>query len=292
MLTSPGTPVACKFDESGPAMILTPDLLLAHADGARPWPAEARPVPEATPDPVAAAYQLQLATSALRRARGEQPRGFKIGFTNRTIWDRYRVHAPIWGPVWSTTLHQADGEGRLSLAGTCEPRIEPEIVFGLRARPADAADLPALFEAIDWLAPGFEVVQTHRPGWVFTAPDCVADGSLHARLLVGRRTPVRTLAADAAALHALLATAEVELARDGQPVERGRGANVLDSPLMALRHFLRELRACPGAPDLQAGDVITTGTWTDAWPVQPGTHWQATFSAGLGRVALRFDDAA
>ena len=33
----------------------------------------------------------------LRIARGERPLGYKIGFTNRGIWDRYGVHAPIWG---------------------------------------------------------------------------------------------------------------------------------------------------------------------------------------------------
>ena len=39
----------------------------------------------------------------LRLARGEMPLGYKIGFTNRGIWARYGVFAPIWGPVWDTT---------------------------------------------------------------------------------------------------------------------------------------------------------------------------------------------
>jgi 2-keto-4-pentenoate hydratase len=48
------------------------------------------------------------------------------------------------------------------------------------------------------------------------------------------------------------------------------------------------LRACPGAPALQAGDLITTGTWTDAWPVQPSEHWTARFSAPIGDLSVRF----
>ena len=75
---------------------------------------------------------------------------------------------------------------------------------------------------------------------------------------------------------------------DGQPAESGRGANVLDDPLLALHHFLTELRQCPGAPDVQPGDVVTTGTWTDAWPVAPGQHWQVRYSAPLGRLDVRF----
>jgi 2-keto-4-pentenoate hydratase len=50
--------------------------------------------------------------------------------------------------------------------------------------------------------------------------------------------------------------------------DEGVGANVLDGPVQALLHFVNELRAIPGAPALQAGDIITTGTLTDAWPVR------------------------
>jgi 2-oxo-3-hexenedioate decarboxylase len=141
-----------------------------------------------------------------------------------------------------------------------------------------------LFEAIDWLAPGFEVVQSHSLDWKFTASDTMADGGLHARLLVGLPLPLSSLAADAQALDDLLSQAQVTLFKNGQAVEQGTGANVLDSPLNALHHFLKELRQCPGATDLQAGDVVTTGTWTDAWPLQAGEIWRAEFSAPLGSV--------
>ncbi len=110
----------------------------------------------------------------------------------------------------------------------------------------------------------------------------VADGGLHARLLVG--PPVLLDDAErpgAAALATRLASARVHLMCDDREVDSGVGANVLDSPLHALLHFLRELRACPGAPDLQAGDVVTTGTWTDAWPVKAGQRWRARFEGAL-----------
>jgi 2-oxo-3-hexenedioate decarboxylase len=223
-----------------------------------------------------------------------------FGFTNRTVWDRYGVHAPIWGSVWDTTLASCDAgaagaaggrtaTGRLSLARTCQPRLEPEIVFGLRCMPARGADLAQLVDAIEWLAPGFEVVQSHCPGWKFNAAQTVADSGLHARLLVGTRLRLADVAPDAATLAARLADAQVSLVRAGTEVERGLGANVLDSPLHALAYFVEELRRCPGAPDLGPGDVITTGTWTDAWPVQPGQTWAAHFSPPFGSIAVVFD---
>ena len=257
-------------------------VLLKHHDAASYWPASV----DLSLD---AAYQRQLEVRALRLARGERPRGFKIGFTNRGIWPRYQVFAPIWGTVYESTLQLCEGQGEVALAGTCEPRLEPEAVFGLRATPPAELTIQSLFESIEWVAPGFEVVQSHRTDWRFaSASDPVADGSLHARLLVGRRVAVRDLAANGEGLEALLAAAEVELLQGERNIERGRGAAVLDGPLHALLHFAQELRRCPGAPDLQPGDVVTTGTWTDAWPVAPGERWQARFSAPLSDLAVRF----
>lgn len=264
---------------------MSPEDLLEHHDNARLWPAQ--PGNSGLPD-VAAAYQRALAVRALRVARGEMPRGYKVGFTNRGIWQRYNVFAPVWGTVWNTSLSFCEGEGTVVLAGTCQPRIEPEAVFCMRAVPPAHASLDDLFDCIDWVAPGFEIVQSHQPGWKFAAPDAVADGALHARLLVGTRVAVAGLAKDAQGLGKALAKAGVSLSCNGELRDRGTGANVLDGPLQALLHFLHELRACPGATDLQPGDVVTTGTWTDAWPVSPGEQWTAAFDAPLASLKVTF----
>src|SRR3954466_16391041 len=103
---------------------MTPQQLLMHHDQASLWPG-----PSGLP--LGLAYEKQLTVRELRIARGEQPRGFKIGFTNRGIWPRYNVFAPIWGSVWDSTVTLCEGEGTVDLAGTCQPRIEPEAVFGI-----------------------------------------------------------------------------------------------------------------------------------------------------------------
>lgn len=266
--------------------IMTPQQLLSHYDCAQLW--SHAPGLDPVFD-IAAAYQSSLAVRELRKSRGEVPRGYKIGFTNRNIWPRYNVSSPIWGTVWSSTWQYCDGQGSVDLSGTCQPRIEPEAVFGLRAAPPPDATLEQLFDCLDWVAPGFEIVQSHLPDWKFTAADAVADGALHARLLVGRKVGVREVSASALSFDQQLAAATVSLVQGGKTVELGRGANVLEGPLHALHHFMGELRNCPNAPDLQAGDVITTGTWTDAWPVSPGQTWSAHFSAPLSRLDVSFE---
>src|SRR4051794_12123895 len=81
---------------------------------------------------LADAYRVTSEVRRIREARGERAVGREIGFTNTTIWDEYNVAAPIWGYVYDTTLHRlADITGPVALAPFVEPRIEPEIVFGL-----------------------------------------------------------------------------------------------------------------------------------------------------------------
>jgi 2-keto-4-pentenoate hydratase len=261
---------------------MTPADILAHLDSGTLWPAER----SAAITDVPTGYQTALAVRALRVARGEGPVGYKIGFTNRTIWPRYGVYAPIWGTVWDTTLTQCNGRASLPLAGLCQPRLEPEIVFGMSATPPAGSTLEQLFACVEWLAPGFEIVQSHHADWKFSAAEAVADGSLHGRLLVGTHTPLRDLATSGAALDEWVAAKRVQLLRNGELVEQGRGRHVLDGPLRALHHFVLEIQQCPGAAPLRAGDVITTGTWTDAWPIEPRQTWRADFDAPLHEIEV------
>ena len=82
------------------------------------------------------AFAVADRVRALRLKRGDVPLGYKIGFTNRRIWPLYGVFAPIWAPVWRHTTALLDDDSvSVSLAGLSQPRLEPEIVFGLKAVP-------------------------------------------------------------------------------------------------------------------------------------------------------------
>ena len=114
------------------------------------------------------AYNVTATVRAGREARGERCIGRKIGFTNRTIWAEYGVYAPIWGYVYDHTVQDLTPEGlEISLSDLAEPRIEPEIVFGLAVPPAPDMDEEALIRCIDWIAHGFEIVQSIFPNWCF-----------------------------------------------------------------------------------------------------------------------------
>jgi 2-oxo-3-hexenedioate decarboxylase len=251
-----------------------------------------RPITAGAPDfSVADGYAVLADIEAHRRAQGWRAVGRKIGFTNRTIWPRYGVHQPMWAHVWSHTVHFAkDGRATLDLGAFVQPRIEPEVVFKLKA-PVTAADDPlAVLASTEWIAPGFEIVQSHFPDWKFKAADCTAAFGLHGALVIGE--PLLVTEQNRAALAAALPTCAVTLSRSGTVIDRGVGANVLDSPALALVHLARLIADQPQAPKLAAGEIVTTGTITDAWPVTPGETWSSEYGAlGLIGLSLQFNTA-
>jgi 2-keto-4-pentenoate hydratase len=219
------------------------------------------------------AYRIAERLRQLRLARGEVQRGWKIGFTNRSLWARYGVSQPMWAPVWSSTLQLLPGsDAALSLRGLSQPRIEPEVVFGLARAPEVGMSLDELQACIEWVAHGFEIVHTHYEAWRFTAPDTAADFALHGRLFVGPRVaPWPTMAADLAAMR-------VTLACNGEHKDQGTGSVVLDGPLHALQAMVQSMAATTPHWRIAAGEVVTTGTITDAWPLLPGQRWQTTLT--------------
>lgn len=258
------------------------DELLAAWDDSR----LIRP-PSARPEGLTLAQAFEVADLLRERriARGDEPRGYKIGFTNRTIWPRYGVFAPIWAPVWRSTVTLLQGpEAQVSLAGLVQPRIEPEIVFGFARAPHAGMGERELLGCLDWVAHGFEIVHTHFADWRFTAPDTVADFALHGRLCVGPRVPVARFER----LGDELAHLQLTLSRDDVDVDTGIGANVLDGPLKALRLWLDAMAQHSPQWRVSAGDVVTTGTITDAWPMAPGQVWRSRLDhAALHGLSLR-----
>jgi len=223
-----------------------------------------------------AAWAVLHEIHARRIAAGWRAAGRKIGFTNRTIWPRYGVDRPMWSHVWTHTVANAvDGRGVFTASDFVQPRLEPEVVFGLRGPVSTTGDARAVLDAVDWIAPGFEVVQSHFPDWKFAIADCTAAFGLHAALIVGARVRLDDRKRDE--LAELLPRFEVTLYRGDEVADRGRGTNVLDSPALALQHLARVVESQPEAAPLHAGEIITTGTLTDAQPMTAGTRWRPDY---------------
>lgn len=236
-----------------------------------------------------AAERIQHAIRQRRIDRGEQPVGYKIGFTNRRIWSIYGVSSPIWGPVYAGGVERLDTpRARIEAGRHPEPRFEPEIVLGLAHAPT-SDDPGAVAAAIGWVAHGVEVVQSVYPGWRFTAPESMASQAMHGSLHIGPAAAP----GDPATLADRLAALAIVLERREEPegrwltVAEGVGADVLDGPVMALVHLVRCLRE--RGQRLGPGDIVSTGTLVDAQPMRAGQRWRTRLQGFGGLDGLAID---
>lgn len=236
---------------------------------------------------LSAAYKVAQFVHRAKLSHGATPVGRKIGFTNPRMWTKFGVHEPIWAFMYDTTVvHLASTNSTCALDKFSEPRIEPEIVFGFRAAPPTDASLGEVLDTIDWVAHGFEIVQSHFPGWRFEAADTVADCSLHGILLIGPPQPLRSLGRN---LVPDLESFSLSLSCNGDFVESGIGSNVLGSPLAAIGHLVSVLKSQPDSPPLQEGEIVTTGTITTAHSIFPGEIWQSELEGiSLPRLTVEF----
>jgi 2-keto-4-pentenoate hydratase len=230
---------------------------------------------------IAGAYEIAKSLDTLRTAQGETAVGRKLAFTNRTLWPKYGEREPINAPMWATlfdsTVRYLDHHYTVqSLTGAMRPRIEPEVVFKIARTPPASATIDELADCLEWIAHGIEIVVCPYPGWNFEAADAIAALGLHGTLLIGEPRPLthtsrRTLAR-------VLASSSVSLSCNERLLGAGFGNNVLDSPLHALWHLHQLLMSQTQFDQLQAGEIVTTGSWTDAYPAQAGQTWSTAFS--------------
>jgi 2-oxo-3-hexenedioate decarboxylase len=232
---------------------------------------------------LAEAYAVAEKIRELRGARGETPVGRKLGFTNRAAWSAYGISGPVWNYVYDDTVLDLAAAGRsVSIAGLPEPRIEAELMFHFYKPPSPGMSEDQIMGCVDWIAHGFEVVQSIYPGWHFTAADALAAYGVHGRLLIGERRMVK----DAPhAWHEALSGFSVEITCNDGTSRRGHARDVLGSPVKALTFLLREIERFPGTHPLAAGEIVTTGTITEAMPLAVGQTW-TTKLTGIGLPGL------
>jgi 2-oxo-3-hexenedioate decarboxylase len=241
------------------------------------------------------AYDLSGSLIERRRTKLGPVVGLKGGLTNRSVWQLFNVDAPAMGPIYEgTVFHLADR--RTCRAGAfAEPRIEPELVFRLKSLPDPDMSPSELLACVDALAHAFEIVQTPYPGWKFTAAQAVAVGAFHGAMFHGPWLRVPTASDSVRRLTEQLSRFEVSLfcidEREDQEggrklLERAPASNVLGNPLNTLSYLAAETRKYKYPYLLRVGDLVLTGTITNAYPIRASQRWFTEVSA------LCWDDGA
>jgi 2-oxo-3-hexenedioate decarboxylase len=159
----------------------------------------------------------------------------------------------------------------VSIGRMIAPKIEPEIVFRVKAPLDGAVDAGPVLHCVESIALGFEIIDCAYPDWKFTPIDFVAAYGLHAGLIVG--APRAVTAENITPLIDQLASFTVTLQKNGETVATGAGKNSLKSPALCLGELGSAL-AKQGEP-LAAGEYVSSGTLTEAQFLAAGDTYTA-----------------
>jgi 2-oxo-3-hexenedioate decarboxylase len=232
-----------------------------------------------------AAFAVEREIVRMRRAEGRRTVGVKVGYASKAVWRALKLDTLVWAHMYDDTVRTAVANAAtLSLADMIAPKIEPEIVFKLKATlDAGITDAAIALDAVEWLALGFEIIDCPYAGWTFQPADFVAARGLHTALIVGE--PLLLTTENLARLAEQLPTFKVRLSSNGDLVAEGSGRNSLRSPALCLAELATAIAKQDGAEPLAPGDLISTGTLTESTPIQPGAAWTASVE-GIDLPAL------
>ena len=180
------------------------------------------------------AYRIALEIREIREGKKEKALGIKVGFTNKSIWEKYSVNAPIFGFMYSTTV--LSKERLFSPEKFLEPKFEPEVFFKLRKKPhSDMSDMD-LISCCESFGIGVELVQSIYEGWIFKLPDTVAGFGLHGQYKILEEAQIPSDENNRVAIIDGLKNFNLTLRKNNNILEQGKSSNILEkSPLAALR---------------------------------------------------------
>ncbi|WP_440995082.1 2-oxo-3-hexenedioate decarboxylase [Arhodomonas sp. SL1] len=223
------------------------------------------------------AYAIQWATRRRKESRGSRIVGLKMGLTSRAKMKQMGVEEPIYGFL-ADYFQEAEG-AEIDTSKLIHPKVEAEIAFMTRAPlRGPGCHVGQVLAATEFVMPAVEIIDSRYENFRFDLPSVIADNASSSRFVTG--------GAIAGAREMDLRTVGVVLEKNGEPVEVGAGAAVLNHPASSIA-LLANMLAARGE-ELPAGSLILSGGITAAASVSAGDS--VTLRAqGMGSVSLRFE---
>jgi len=225
---------------------------------------------------IAAAYAVQEANTKIRLAEGNRIVGRKVGLTAKAAQQAFNIDQPDSGMLFADM--EIPDRDEVPAGLLLQPRVEGEIAFVLhRDLTHERPSVAGIIQAIDFVLPAIEVVDSRIQNWDIQAVDTVADNASSGLYVLGA-TPRSLRGLD-------LQLCGMTLEKNGEAVAFGTGLACLGHPLQAVR-WLAAAMVRAGRP-LAAGDVVLSGALGPSVPVSGGNNVEVRIS-GVGGAAVSF----
>tara|TARA_R110002110_G_scaffold14698_1_gene67665 strand:- start:93629 stop:94420 length:792 start_codon:yes stop_codon:yes gene_type:complete len=224
------------------------------------------------------AYHIQEYVVSSFKAAGRRVKGYKIGLTSKPMQEMANSTEPDYAAILDHMFYPEGGESPRS--DWQQPLVEIEMAFVMKETlQGPGINVADVIRATDFVLPAIEIVDfrvAYGPG--MDVRDTISDLAAVGGVILGgnpvdlRDIDIRDIAGS------LVINDEVK--------EQGSSAAVLGNPLTAVAWLANKLSEFGVA--FEPGDVILSGSFLRALPVEAGDTIVARFDNGLGDINFSF----
>jgi 2-keto-4-pentenoate hydratase len=227
---------------------------------------------------IAGAYAIQAAYNRLQAQKFGRRVGYKIGLTSKRMQAMCGVDHPNSGMVFEKRVYRSgvtlplSSLVHLGIEFECCARLGKSL--GPRAQEYTMAEIE---DAVDAIAPAFEVIDDRNSAYPLDLLSLIADNSWNEGNVLGQFT----------GQWPDLAAARSVLECNGKVIDEGKGSDVLGHPFEPLRWLANSLSR--QGETLNASDIVLTGSWVTTRFPKAGERYKYTID-GVGSVEVGFTE--
>lgn len=204
-------------------------------------------------------YEIQREIVRIKLQSGNKIVGMKMGLTSEAKMKQMKIDNPLYGHLFDYMVVR--DKGTISMKELIHPRVESEIAVILKKDlVGPGVTKEQVMDAVEYVFPVMEIVDSRFENFNFKLPDVVADNSSSSRFIVGE-TMTKP---DGLRLEEL----NVSLVINGEVRDTGTGAAVLGHPAVSVAMLANMLSQYNEV--VKAGDIILTGGITQAVMLKAG----------------------